>query len=423
MYLITSEKVKNLSIFFVQMKKKLIVFLSFALILLAWCNNSKVTEIDANTRTSKEWLSVEKAFDNQIEEAQYIQDLQDFISYDVSLTTEDKPFVSDISLVADFDGQSSVQWWVSYSQQKYSKSHDLENREIVFDVKAEESQDDSEPFYASWSLSLLYQNNEMYANIHDFGVYMWEGNMLAKMYTLLWDSLIGKWVDLEAHSWWIIVLNEKEDVKLQYILWTLKNVLKSEWINEDSPNFLNGIAELIDTVNSHIDLWVSTDGLRLLSKENKYFELSDWSIQRMFTGSFQWDYSSFDLSFVVSKKWLQVHFYNIKNYGYDGEELDYRDTDYEISFSIQENSKSDYSVKFQSLQSKQTVVDLDWVLKYDNWAKFIGKFTLEPLELAQWQKISWNIEWKIIKTVPNGNETIPELSWETVSLSSILSSL
>ena len=263
----------------------------------------------------------------------------------------------------------------------------------------------------------------MYANIHDFGVYMWEENMLAKMYTLLWDSLIGQWVDLEAHSWWVIVLNEKEDIKLQYILWTFKNVLKSEWINEDSPNFLNGIAELIDTVNSHIDLWVSTDGLRLLSKENKYFELSDWSIQRMFTGSFQWDYSSFDLSFVVSKKWLQVHFYNIKNYGYDGEELDYRDTDYEISFSIQENSKSDYSVKIQSLQSKQTVVDLNWILKYDNWAKFSGKFTLEPLELVQWQKISWNIEWKIIKSTPNGSETIPEFSWETVSLSSILSSL
>ena len=61
--------------------------------------------------------------------------------------------------------------------------------------------------------------------------------------------------------------------------------------------------------------------------------------------------------------------------------------------------------------------------KYDNGAKFSGKFMLEPLELAQWQKISWNFEWKIIKSSPDGSETIPEISWEIVSLSSILSSL
>lgn len=407
-----------------QMKKNLLIILSCFAVLLAWCNKSNITEIDSTTWTSSEWLSVEKVLDQQIEESQYIKDLQDFISYDNNLTIEGKPFISDTSLVANFDSQSSVHWWVSYSQQKYSKSHDLENREIVFDVKAEESQDDSEPFYASWSLSLLYQNNEMYANIHDFWVFMWEGNMLAKMYTLLWDSLIGQWVDLEAHSWWIIVLNEKEDIKLQYILWTLKNVLKSERINEDSPNFLGGVAELIDTVNSHIDLWISTDGLSLESIDSiKYFELKDWIIQREFVWSFKWDYSAFDLSLIASKNWLQVRFYNIKNYGYDGEVLDYWDTDYEVFFSIEEKNKSDYSIKFQSQQSKQIVVDVDWNLKYDNWAKFSGKFVLEPLELAQWQKISWTVEGKIIKNTPTGDEVIPELSWEIISLSSILSSL
>lgn len=407
-----------------QMKKNLLIILSCFAVLLAWCNKSNITEIDSTTWTSSEWLSVEKVLDQQIEEAQYIKDLQDFISYDNNLTIEGKQFVSDTSLVANFDSQSSVQWWVSYSQQKYSKSHDSENREISFDVKAEESQDDSEPFYASWSLSLLYQNNEMYANIHDFWVFMWEGNMLAKMYTLLWDSLIGQWVDLEAHSWWIIVLNEKEDIKLQYILWTLKNVLKSEWINENSPNFLGGVAELIDTVNSHIDLWISTNGLSLESIDSiKYFELKNWIIQREFVWSFKWDYSAFDLSLVASKNWLQVRFYNIKNYGYDGENLDYWDTDYEFFFSIEEKNKSDYSIKFQSQQSKQIVVDVDWNLKYDNWAKFSGKFVLEPLELAQWQKISWTVEGKIIKNTPTGDEVIPELSWEIISLSSILSSL
>ena len=116
----------------------------------------------------------------------------------------------------------------------------------------------------------------MYANIHDFGIFMWEGNMVAKMYTLLWDSFIGKWIDLEVHSGWIITLNEQEDVKLQYILWTLKNVLKTQWVEEDSPNFLNGVVELIDSINSHIDLWISTDGLTLQSIDSiRYFELKN----------------------------------------------------------------------------------------------------------------------------------------------------
>jgi hypothetical protein len=47
-------------------------------------------------------------FNQQIEEAQYITDLQDFISYNVALTTEDNPFVSDVSLTAKFDEKSSI---------------------------------------------------------------------------------------------------------------------------------------------------------------------------------------------------------------------------------------------------------------------------------------------------------------------------
>ncbi|MBQ5945822.1 hypothetical protein IJL65_05665 [bacterium] len=52
---------------------------------------------------------MEKVLDQQIEESQYIQDLQDFISYNILQTTEDKPFVADVSLNANFDSQSSVQ--------------------------------------------------------------------------------------------------------------------------------------------------------------------------------------------------------------------------------------------------------------------------------------------------------------------------
>ena len=401
------------------MKKKLIVILSFAAILLAWCNNSKVTEIDPNTWTSKEWVSAKEVLNQQIEEAQYIQDLQDFISYNILLTTENKPFVSNVSLTANFDERSSIRWWVGYSQEKYAQTHDLENREIQFKVNAD--QNDAEPFYASWSLSLLYQDNEMYANIHDFGIFMWEDNMVAKMYTLLLDPYKNQWVNLEAHSWWIITLNEQEDVKLQYILWTLKNVLKTQWAEEDSSNFLNGVVELIDSINSHIDLWISTDWLSLQSINSiKYFELKNWIIQRELVWSFQWDYSAFDLNLTASKKWLQVRFYNIKRY--DEETNDYINTDSEISLSLEENSKSDYYVRFQSLKWGKIVVDMDWKLKYDDQVKFSWVFTLDP-ELEQQQRVSWNIDWRINKKSPNGDEIIPELSWQPILLSSILSSL
>lgn len=403
------------------MKKKLLVVISFAAILLAWCNNSQIVEIDPSNWTSNEWLSLDDAFNQQVEDSQYIQDLQDFLSYNTLLMAEDKPFVSDMSLNAKFDDKSSIKWWIDFSQNKYSKAHDMEDMEINFDIRAEEPENDLEPFYASWDLSLVYQNKWMYANIHNFWVYMWEGNMVAKMYTLLWNSFIGQWIDLEANSGWVVTINEKEDIKLQYILWTLKNVLKTQWVNEDSPNFLNGIVELIDTVNSHVDLWISTKGLTLVNSENKYFQLSDDDIQRGFTGSFKWDESEFSLSFTVSKKWLQIYVYDIKEF--DEDSGDYVSNDVEFELSIKENKKSEYYVKIQSLKAKQTVANIQWYLKYDNQVNFAGNFILEPLELAQWQKISWNMELKIIKKAPNGDEIFPEVSWEIVSLTSILSSL
>lgn len=408
------------------MKKKLLVLLSFAAVLLTWCNNnSKTIEINPDTWTSKEWASVESVYNQQIEESQYIKDLENFLSYNILLLTEDKPFISDTSVTAKFDSQSSVQWELWFSQNKYSKSHDLEDMEIAFDVKAEWAQDDLEPFYASWSLSLVYQNNELYANIHDFWVYMWEWDMLAKMYTLLWESLIDQWVDLEAHSGWIVTLNEKEDIKLQYIVWTLKNVLKSEWINEDSPNFLNGVAELIDTVNSHIDLWISTNWLSLVSKWTRYYQLSDWLIERMFTWAFHWEESEFNLDITSNKKQIEVRLYDVKKFNEEAQS--YIPTNIELQFSIKENNKSDYLIKLKALnswESWEVVANIDWNLKYNNQVDFVGNFMVDnTLEFNQWQRISWNIEWKIIKQSPKGDEIFNEVSWETISLSSILSSL
>ena len=400
------------------MKKKLILFLSFATLLLAWCNNSNDVEINPDTWTSSQWLSVQDVYNQEIDDAQYIKDLEDFLSYNILSLTEDKPFVSNMSVTARFNPESSVQWGISFSEDKYSKSHDLEDMEISFDAKVEESQDNLEPFYASWSLSLVYQNNEMYANIHSFWLYMWEDNMVAKLYTLLWDSLIGQWVDLEAHSGWIIVLNEKEDIKLQHIAWTFRNVLKSEWVDEDSPNFLNGVVELLDTVNSRVDLWVSTNALRLLAKETKYVQLSDWSIQRTFDWSFHWEESEFSLGLISDKHWLKVHLYNINRF--DIEAQSYVPTDVEIVFSIEENKKSDYTVKFLSLKAGQATVNINWNLEYTNQLNFVGDFVLYTI---QWQKVSWKIDLKIVKKASNGDEIFNEVSWETTSLSNILSSL
>lgn len=404
------------------MKKKLLAFLSFTAILLAWCNNSTTNEIDPNTWTSSEWIWLFDVYNQEIEDAQYIKDLEDFLSYNILLTTEDKPFVSDTSVTAKFDSQSAVQWELSFSQNKYSKSHDLEDMEITFDVKAEWAQEDLEPFYASWSLSLVYQNNEMYANIHDFWVFMWEENMLAKMYTLLWESLIGQWVDLEAHNGWIITLNEKEDIKTQHIVWTLKNVLNSTWVYEDSPNFLNGVAELIDTVNSHVDLWISTNALTLVTKETKYYQLSDWSIERMFTWAFHWEESDFNLAITSNKKWIEVRLYDVKKF--DEDTQSYIPTNIELQFSVNENSKSDYLIKLEALNSWEVVANINWNLKYNNQVDFAGSFMVNNAsEFEQWQRISWNIEWKIIKQSPKGDEIFNEVSWEILSLTSILSSL
>lgn len=404
------------------MKKNLLVLLSFTALLLTWCNNSTTTEIDPNTWTSGEWIWLLDVYNQEIEEAQYIKDLENFLSYNILLTTEDKPFISNTSLTANFDSQSSIQWWASFSQDKYSKAHDLEDMEITFDVKAEWSQDDLEPFYTSWSLSLVYQNNEMYANIHKFWVFMGEDDMLAKMYTLLWESLIGQWVDLEAHSGWIVTIDEKEDVRLQYILWTLKNVLNSTRVYEDSPNFLNGVAELIDTVNSRVDLWISTNGLTLITKETKYFQLSDWSIERVFTWIFHWDESEFNLALTSNKKWLQVRLYDINYFNEDIQS--YAPTDVEFFFSVQENNKSNYSIRFKTSKKSQTTVNIEWILKYSNQVDFAGKFLLDNTsDFSQWQKISWNIGWKVIKKTPNGDEIFNEVSWEIIPLSTILSSL
>ena len=82
---------------------------------------------------------------------------------------------------------------MDFSQKKFVKSKDLETSYVEFNIRAEKSKTDAEPFDLSWSVSLLYKDNEMYANLHSLDVFMWEGNMVAKMYTLLWNMVIEIW--------------------------------------------------------------------------------------------------------------------------------------------------------------------------------------------------------------------------------------
>ena len=396
------------------MKKNLFVILSLFAISLAWCTTLDKQPIKID---SQEW---EQLFNSQVEDSQYLKDLDSFLSYNILSLTEDKPFTSDLSFSAKFDENSSLKWWVDFSQKKVSKAHDLESADINVNIEAQKEEGDVEPFNLSWSISLLYKDNEMYANLHNFGLFMWEWNMAAKMYTLLWDLLIDNWVDLEVHSGWVISLDENEDKSLPYIVWTLKNVLKTEDV-KSSPNFLNSVAELIDTVNSRIDLWISTNELSIISYEITYSELSDKTIQKEFVWVFQWKDSAFDLSFIASKNWLNVRLYNIREY--DEDRQDYNDTDSELLFSMEENGKSEYSVDFQSLKYQQKIADIQWEIKYVDNVKFSADFVLEPLELMAWEKISWKLNGYITKKSWEISDEFPELTGSVLSFSELLSSL
>jgi len=403
------------------MKKNLFALLSIATIIIAWCTDSDAVKIDAENRASDEWSSVEQVFKKQIDETQYIKDLEDFLSYDVFLSTENIPFVSKFSFEADFDGKSTVQWWFGFSQKKILKSEDLESMDIEFNLEATEDQNNAEPIYSSWDVTLLYQNDKMYANVHDFWLFMWEWNMTAKMYELLWGMVKDKWVDLEVNeNWWIISVNNDDSKKIPYVMWTLKNILTTDDV-QSSPNFLNSIAEMIDTINSYADLWISTNELKLLTQKIEYSQLADESIQKEFIGSFQWSQSAFDLSFITSKKWLEVHVYNIKDY--DEDLQNYKDTESEIFLSLQENKKSNYSVVLQSTKYHQKVIDIDWKIKYSKTAEFSADFVLEPTEMAAWQKFSWKLKWNIEKNNLGYDEEFPELTWQIMSFNEILSSL
>jgi hypothetical protein len=91
------------------MKKNLFILLSIATIIIAGCSDTKEVKFDSENTTPEELSLVEQTFNAQIDETQYIQDFEDFISYNVLSITEDKPYNSDFSFSAKFDKKSTLQ--------------------------------------------------------------------------------------------------------------------------------------------------------------------------------------------------------------------------------------------------------------------------------------------------------------------------
>jgi len=396
------------------MKKNLFIVLSFVAVLLAWCTSDQISQIDPDTWTSKHWTTVDESFSSQLNDFQYIQDLENYLSFNKLSISQDQPYTSDFSFSADFDKNSSVQWWIEFSQSKISKSHDLETSNIQISIKAEDPNGTSDPFDLFWNLTLLYQDNEMYAKLHQFQLNMWEWNTVAKMYSLLSDLLIEKWVNLEVNSWWVISIDQDENERILNIVSNLKNTLAAN-------DTVSNLSKLINAANWFIDLWISADGLQLTSQESTYFQ--DWkeSIQKSFTWHFEWSQSAFDLSFTASKNWLDFHLYNIQSY--DSSTSSYVDTDAEFLCSIQQDGKSEYLIDFASFKSQQKTTSLNWTIKYGDTVKFSADFVLEPLELISWESISWELKWTLIKKSWVWDSEIPELTGNILSLSDLLSSL
>ena len=97
--------------------------------------------------------------------------------------------------------------------------------------------------------------------------------------------------------------------------------------------------------------------------------------------------------------------------------------DSEFFCSLKEIKKSEYEVAFWSTKSQQKIVDIQWNIDFNDTIKFGSNFILEPLELVSGQKISWRLDGYLIKQSAKWDEVLPELSWDIVLFSDLLSSL
>lgn len=390
------------------MKKNIIIWLSLLFCFLYWCWNKQPTPIDDSNRKSENWLSIDETFNKQIENAQYLLDLQDFFQKNDNENIKTK-------INAKFDEKSTLQWWFIFSKDKISIWED-ENSEISFDIVANSTQTDKEPFETSWSLSLLYENDEVYVQLHNFWLFMWEGNINAKMYSLLLDLLRDKRVNLEVHNGWVIQIDQKSNPKK--LAKDLKNILTSSNNNQNSE-FLSSLSEFIETINWYIDLWISTEELSINSpRDISYSELDNWKFQKEFTWYFKSKESAFDLSFIANTKWININIFNIKSKN----DENYEDLDSDFSLSVKETDKWEYKFDLESSKLKQKVIDFKWTVNYWDIIKISWNYILEPIELISGQKISWKISWTISKN-NSWDIKLPELTWDILLFNELLNSL
>lgn len=390
------------------MKKTIIIWFILSTCIIYGCWNKQPIPIDDSNRESENWLSVNEAFNKQIENTQYIPDLQDFFQSNNNESIKTK-------INAKFDEKSTLQWRFNFSKDKISIWED-ENSEITFDIVANSTQDNKEPFETSWSLNLLYKENEVYVQLHRFWLYMWEENINAKMYTLLLDLIRDKRVNLEVHNAWIIQIDEKSHP--EKLAENLKNIITfsdKEW----NPEYLSNLSEFIDTLNWYISLWISTENLSVKSpQEVSYHELENWIIQKTFTWHLEGNSSAFDFWFTTSTKWININIFNMKAKN----DENFEDLDSKFSLLIEETDNWEYTIDLKSSKLKQKVIDFEWTINYWNIVKISWNFILEPIELISGQKISWKLTWTVSKD--NSEEyKIPELTWTILLFSEILKSL
>lgn len=416
------------------MKKKISIILSVLLLFVAWCFDKNVNE------NLLEGDTPEILFHNQLQETQYLKDLNEFYSLDLLSLNEWKVFVSNTEIKAEFDENSPTQWWFEFSKEKLMRWNEYEKSEISFWLSTRSSDMSTTPFDASWSLTLLYQDDKMYANVHDISLDMGWDDMSSKMYSLLFGMLVNKWIDLEVENNSIISINRSSD--MPYILSYIPTMLETIDIDQEwAPNFTLSLAVILDIINSHVDLWFSSEWLSLKSVQwVDYVTLDDWSIQKSFTGSFESIESAFDFSFVVSKKWIQLHLYNINpriewREVIDGEvvynvktPIDWIEAvNNEIIFNLQEDKKSEYNFDVKMLQDSQEITSATWKLEFKNWLKINANFNLSSVMDTVWvidnnQTIYWSLVWSINKKASNDNSKT-EISGDVLLLSDLLLSL
>ena len=392
------------------MKKKLLLRCLILSLPLSGCwGNKNLQQIDPSTRTSQNWFSVEQELADQLWKSNYLSDINDFFSLDKLNKSQKSDFSSDENINIVFDKDSSIEWWVVLSVEKSTQWEDSIS-DIAFSINADDTK--TEPFLASWNISLLHFSWNSYMQIHNFGLFNGEGNIQTKFFSLLANELKNKWIDLEM-TWWKI---ETMDIWID-----LFNIsLFSDKIS-DSSQSVKWLQNILSFTDQYAKRWIDIHNLSLSSiKRISYTVDKKWIIWKGFEWSFNSEWNKFDALINTSQKWFRIYIYNVAEFDEDTEQ--FRQRDIEIDISLEENKKSDYSLAISSSKSKQKTLNLSWKLIFDNWVKINANFVLEPLEIIAGQKFSWKIEWTIQKK-SSLNREIPQLSWETLYISKISSTL